>query len=239
MGVAQSDAQQNAYLGTGKFEGQKFDKLRSLFSVHAEPFQIVVGKDSGINSWDDLKGKRVNIGNAGSGQRATFEELMAANGVDGSFFGAVAELTSTEQSTALCEGKIDAFGFTVGVPNAGVAQATDGCGARIIPLEGPNIDKLVADNAYYSKVSIPKGTYATTTADVPTFGVTATIVTSADADEDTVYQVVKAVFDNLDEFRRLHASFAGLDAQRMIKDGLSAPLHPGALKYLKEKGLIN
>jgi TRAP transporter TAXI family solute receptor len=236
MGVAQSDWQQHAYKGTSKFEGQKFDKLRAMFSVYPEPFQIIVGKDSGINRWDDLKGKRVNIGNPDSGQRGTFEELMAAYGIDGSFFGQVSELTSTEQTGALCDGKIDAFGYTVGVPNAGVAQATDGCGARIIALDGPVIDKLVADNAFYVKVTIPKGTYASTTADVPTFGAIATIVTSADEDEDTVYQVVKAVFENIDEFRRLHPAFANLDPQKMIKDGIQAPLHPGAIKYYREKG---
>lgn len=239
MGVAQSDWQQHAYNGTSKFEGQKFDKLRAMFSVYPEPFQVIVGKDSGIDGWDGLKGKRVNIGNPDSGQRGTFEELMAAYGVDGSYFGQVTELTSTEQTGALCDGKIDAFGYTVGVPNAGVAQATDGCGARIIPLEGAVIDKLVADNSYYVKVTIPKGTYASTVADVPTFGAIATIVTSADADEDTVYQVVKAVFENLDEFRRLHPAFAGLDPQKMIKDGIQVPLHPGAAKYYKEKGWMN
>jgi TRAP transporter TAXI family solute receptor len=104
IGVAQSDVQQHAYTGSGKFEGKKFDKNRALFSVHAEPFQILVGKDSKINSWADLAGKRVNIGNPGSGQRGTFEALMLAHKIDGSFFGNVTELTSTEQSKALCDG---------------------------------------------------------------------------------------------------------------------------------------
>lgn len=238
MGVSQSDWLQHAYKGTSKYEGQKFDKVRAMFSVHAEPFQIIVGKDSGINGWDDLRGKRVSIGNPGSGTRGTFEELMDAQKVDGSFFGQVLELTSTEQSNALCDGNIDAFAFTVGVPNAGVAQATDGCGARIMPLTGPVIDKFISEYTYYSRIDIPQGTYATTAADVPTFGVTATLVTSADVDEDTVYRVVRAVFDNIDEFRKLHPSFAHLDPARMTRDGLSAPLHPGAAKYYREKGWI-
>lgn len=238
LGVAQSDVQQHAYQGTGKFEGQKFDKTRTLFSVHAEPFQILVGKDSGINSWADLAGKHINIGNPGSGQRGTFEALMLAYNVDGSFFGKVSELTSTEQSKALCDGRIDAYGYTVGVPNAGVAQATDGCEARIITLKGKPIDRLVADNPYYAYANIAKGTYTTTTKDIHTFGVMATIVASADASEDTVYEVVRAVFENLAEFRKLHPAFAHLDEKKMISDGLSAPLHPGAAKYYKEKNWI-
>ena len=238
IGVAQSDVQLHAYRGTGKFEGRKFDKVRALFSVHAEPFQIIVGKNSGINSWADLKGKRVNIGNPGSGQRGTFEALMLAYNIDGSYFGSVTELTSTEQSKALCDGNIDAYGYTVGVPNAGVAQAADGCGARIITLNGKTVDRLVADNPYYAYSKIKKGTYTTISKDVNTFGVMATIVASADTDNNTVYEIVRAVFENLADFRKLHPAFKNLDEKKMISDGLSAPLHPGAVKYYKEKGWI-
>lgn len=236
FGVAQSDWQYHAYNGTSKFEGAKFDKLRAVFSVHPEPFQILAGKDSGIKGWDDLKGKRVNIGNPGSGQRGTFEVLMKAHGVDKSWFGQATELTSTEQSGALCDGNIDAYGYTVGVPNAGVAQAADGCGAYIVDLQTDQVKKLVADRPYYAWATIPKGTYSTTSKDVTTFGVKATFVTSADVPDDVVYEVVRAVFENIDDFRKLHPAFAHLDPAKMIKDGLSAPLHPGAVKYYKEKG---
>ena len=238
IGVAQSDVQQHAFEGTDKFEGNKFEKIRSLFSVHAEPFQILVSKNSGINSWADLAGKRVNIGNPGSGQRGTFEALMLAYNVDGSYFGKVSELSSSEQSKALCAGEIDAYGYTVGVPNAGVAEAANGCGARIITLQGKTVDRLVADHPFYAYSNIPKGTYKTITKDVGTFGVMATIVASSDTSDDTVYQVVRAVFENLDDFRKQHPAFAKLVEKKMITDGLSAPLHPGAAKYYKEKGWI-
>lgn len=238
LGVAQSDVQLQALEGTGKFEGQKFEKVRALFSVHAEPFQILVGKDSGINSWAGLAGKRVNIGNPGSGQRGTFEALMLAHNIDGSYFGDVTELNSSEQSKALCDGSIDAYGYTVGVPNEGVRQAADGCGARIIPLQDKTIARLVADNPYYAYSTIAKGTYTTITEDVNTFGVMATIVASADTSEDKVYEIVRAVFENLAEFRKLHPAFANLDEKKMISNGLSAPIHAGALKYYKEKGWV-
>ena len=208
-----------------------------MFSVHPEPYHIIVGKDSGINSWGDLKGKRFNIGNPGSGQRGTTEVLMNGYGTKVSDFKLATELTSTEQSKALCDGKIDAYGYTVGVPNAGVAVATDGCGARIINLNGAVEKKLVSANPFYAFATIPKGTYKSTAADVTTFGVMATFVTSADVSDQVVYEVTRAALENIADFRKLHPAFRNLDPKRMMKDGLSAPLHNGAAKYYKEKGM--
>ena len=236
FGVAQSDWQFHASNGSSKWKGKKQGKLRAVFSVHPEPFHIIVGKNSGIKRWNDLKGKRVNIGNPGSGQRGTMEVLMAARGIAASDFKVATELTSSAQSTALCDGKIDAYGYTVGVPNAGVSVATDGCGASIINLNGSAEKGLVNANPFYAFATIPAGTYATTKSDVTTFGVKATFVSSADVAEDVVYEVVRAVFENIEDFRKLHPAFANLSHEQMISDGLSAPLHAGALKYYKEKG---
>ncbi len=236
FGIAQSDWQHHAYYGTGKFAGKRFEQLRAVFSMHPEPFHIIVGKNTGIKSWADLKGKRVNIGNPGSGQRGTMEVLMTAHGTSKDDFQLATELTSTEQSKALCDQKIDAFGYTVGVPNAGVALATDGCAAKIINLSGPVEERLVNNNPFYTFITIPKGKYKTTDSAVITFGVTATVVTRADQPDEIVYEVVRSVFENIDDFRALHPAFSSLDPAPMIKDGLSAPLHPGAVKYYKEKG---
>ena len=236
FGIAQSDWQYHAYNGSSKYKGNAFKKLRAVFSVHPEPYQIIVGKGTGIKSWADLKGKRFNIGNPGSGQRGTTEVLMEKYGTKKSDFKIATELTSTEQSKALCDGKIDAYGYTVGVPNAGVSIATDGCGAKIINLMTSVEKGLVDANPFYAFATIPKGTYKTTDADVTTFGVMATFVTSADVKEKVVYEVVRAVFENLDDFRKLHPAFKNLDPKKMIKNALSAPLHPGAVKYYKEKG---
>jgi len=236
FGVAQSDWQFHAYNGSSKYKGKAFKKLRAVFSVHPEPYHIIVGKGSGIKSWADLKGKRFNIGNPGSGQRGTTEVLMDKYGTKKSDFKIATELTSTEQSKALCDGKIDAYGYTVGVPNAGVSMATDGCGARIINLKTSVEKGLVNNNPFYAFATIPKGTYKTTVSDVTTFGVMATFVTSADVPERVVYEVTRAVFENLGDFRKLHPAFKNLDPKLMIKNALSAPLHPGAAKYYKEKG---
>ncbi len=238
FGVAQSDWQYHAYNGSDRYKGKAFKKIRAIFSVHPEPIQIIVAKGSGIKSWGDLKGKRVNIGNPGSGQRGTMDFLMKAHGWDKSAFKLATELTSTEQTKALCDGKIDAIFYTVGVPNSGVSIATDGCDAKIIDFTTDVAKKIVKERPYYTWATIPKGTYKTTDKNVTTFGPITTFITTADVPENVVYEVVRAVFENLDDFKKLHPAFKNLNPKNMIKDGLSAPLHPGALKYYKEKGLM-
>jgi TRAP transporter TAXI family solute receptor len=238
MGVAQSDWQFHAYNGSSQFEGDKFDKERAVFSVHAEPFNVIARADSGIESFDDLKGKRVNIGNPGSGQRATMEVVLDAKGWTLDDFALASELKPAEQAAALGDNKVDAIIYTVGHPNGSIQEAVSTVDAQLVPVEGEAIDKLVADNPFYAYSTIPGGMYKGTDADVKTFGVKATFVTSADVDDEVVYEVVKAVFDNFDRFKKLHPAFENLKEEEMIKDGLSAPLHDGAAKYYKERGWI-
>jgi len=238
MGVAQSDWQYHAYNGTSEFEGKQVDNLRAVFSVHSEPFTVVARADSGIESFDDLFGKRVNVGNPGSGQRATMEVVLNAMGKSMDDFALASELKPAEQSAALGDNKVDAIIYTVGHPNGSIQEATSTVDAVIVPVTGPAIDKLVEDNPYYAKAVIPGGMYSGTPDDVETFGVKATFVTSADVPDDVVYEVVKAVFDNFDRFKGLHPAFANLNEEEMISAGLSAPLHPGAEKYYRERGWI-
>ncbi len=236
MGVAQSDWQFHAYNGSSQFEGDKFDKERAVFSVHAEPFTVIARADAGIDSFDDLKGKRVNVGNPGSGQLATMEVVLNAKGWTMDDFALASELKPAEQAAALGDNKVDAIVYTVGHPNGSIQEAVSTVDAKLVPVEGEAIDKLVADNPFYAYATIPGGMYKGTDEDVKTFGVKATFVTSADVDDDVVYEVVKAVFDNFDRFKKLHPAFENLKEEEMIKDGLSAPLHDGAVKYYKERG---
>ena len=238
MGVAQSDWQYHAYNGTApkQFPDGAFKELRAVFSVHPEPFTVVARADSGIKSFDDLKGKRVNVGNPGSGQRGTMEVVMDKMGWKMSDFALASELKSSEQSAALCDGKVDAIVFTVGHPNGSIKEATTSCDSRIVNANNAVIKKLAADNAYYAMATIPGGMYKGTDNDVETFGVGATFVSSTKTDADTVYQIVKAVFDNMKRFRKMHPAFGHLEESKMIVDNLSAPLHEGALRYYKEKG---
>ncbi|MDN5788899.1 TAXI family TRAP transporter solute-binding subunit [Pseudorhodobacter sp.] len=236
MGVAQSDVQYNAYNGVADFEGKKFDKERAVFSVHGELLTLVARKDANIATFDDLKGKRVNVGNPGSGSAATMAVVLAAKGWSNADFSLASELKPAEQAAALGDNKVDAISYVVGHPNGSIQEATSTVEANMVTVDGPVIDKLVADNPYYAKGVIPGGMYPGSPDDTQTFGVKATFVTSADVPDEVVYEVVKAVFDNFDRFKGLHPAFANLKPEEMIKDGLSAPLHPGAIKYYKERG---
>ncbi|MEQ8898058.1 MAG: TAXI family TRAP transporter solute-binding subunit [Roseovarius sp.] len=238
MGVAQSDWQYHAYNGSSEFEGKQVEKLRAVFSVHGEPFTVVARSDAGADSFDDLFGKRVNVGNPGSGQRATMDVVLNAMGKSTEDFVLASELKPAEQSAALGDNKVDAIVYTVGHPNGSIQEATSTVEAKILPVTGEAIDTLVDENPYYAKATIPGGMYAGTDEDVETFGVKATFVTSADVPEDVVYTVVQAVFENFDRFKGLHPAFGTLKEEDMIAAGLSAPLHPGAEKYYRERGWI-
>ncbi|MBU0588470.1 MAG: TAXI family TRAP transporter solute-binding subunit [Gammaproteobacteria bacterium] len=237
FGMAQSDVQYNASKGQQMFQKDgAFSDLRAVFSVHPEPFTVLARKEANISKFSDLKGKRVNIGNPGSGTRAAMDQLLTAMGWKASDFSLAAELKADEHGPALCDNKIDAFFYGVGHPSANIQDPIVTCGAKLVPLTGPAVDKLVADAPYYAKVDIPGGLYAGNPNPTPTYGVLATLVTSVKVPDATVYELVKAVFENFDDFKKLHPAFAHLDPKKMVKDGLSAPLHPGAVKYYKEKG---
>jgi hypothetical protein len=240
FGVAQSDVQFNAYNGEDKFKDQGANpKLRSVFSIHPEPFTVVARADSGIKTFEDLKGKRVNVGNPGSGQRATMEVLMNQMGWTMDDFSLVSELQANEQSQALCDNNIDAMIYTVGHPNGSIKEATTACDSVLVTVDNDAVEQLVADKPFYRVATIPGGMYRGSDNDTKTFGVGATLVTSADVPDEVVYVLTKSVFENMDQFRSLHPAFANLDPKQMSQDGLSAPLHPGAEKYYREAGLLN
>jgi uncharacterized protein len=237
LGFAQSDVQYNAFKGVGQFkDGGAYGDLRAVFSVHPEPFTVLARKEVNAKSLNDLKGKRFNVGNPGSGTRASMEELLAAMGWKLTDFSLASELKADEHGPALCDGKIDGFFYGVGHPSANIQDPTTSCGAQLVSITGPAVDKLVADKPYYAKATIPGGLYPNNPNPATTYGVLATVVASSKASPETVYNVVKAVFDNFDEFKKLHPALANLKPESMIKDGLSAPLHDGAVKYYKEKG---
>ncbi len=239
FGVAQSDWQYHAYHGSSKFkDAGAFEKLRAVFSVHPEPISVLARKDSGIKSIDDLVGKRVNIGNPGSGTEATWGVVWSAMGHSNDDLALVSQLKSSETPSALCDNKIDAFFWAVGNPAALNTEAATTCDVVFASVNNAAVKKLIADNPYYAPAAIPGGMYRGNPNDIPTFGVGATFVTSADVPDGVVYVVAKAVMSNLDNFRKLHPAFAHLDAKSMVKNGLSAPLHPGAAKAYKELGLM-
>ena len=240
LGIAQSDWQHHAYLGSApeKFGAKPIQGLRALFSVHAEPFTVVARKDSSIRVFEDLRNRRVNIGNPGSGQRATLELVMREMGWDMSAFSAVSELKSAEQSSALCAGQVDAIVFTVGHPNGSITEATTGCSSVLVSVWNPSIEHLVTDRDYYSRAVIPGGTYKGNPDDVVTFGVGATVVTHERLDPDVAFGIVSAVFDNLGRFKKMHPAFNHLNPLKMIENN-SAPFHEGAARYYRQRGWIS
>ncbi|KPJ78750.1 MAG: C4-dicarboxylate ABC transporter substrate-binding protein [Deltaproteobacteria bacterium SG8_13] len=238
FGVVQSDRQYQAIKGLAEWEGNPQDDLRACFSIHPESITLVAAVDSGIQSFNDLKGKRVNIGNPGSGQRQNSIDAIEAAGMNIDSDMIAEGIKAAEAPGLLQDGRIDAFFYTVGHPSGAIKEATAGARkVRFIPIT--QVDTLLQQYPYYAKASIPVAQYpgAENKEDVQTFGVKATFVTSAKVPEEVVYAIVKEVFDNFDTFTKLHPAYAGLTKQNML-EGLSAPLHPGAEKYYKEAGLM-
>lgn len=238
LGATQSDVQYNAVKGLTQFKDGAHGDLRAVFSLHPEPFTVLARKDANIRTFADFKGRKFNVGNPGSGTRASMEELLAAMGWKLGDFSLASELKADEHGAALCDGKIDGFFYGVGHPSANIQDPTTSCGAKLVSLTGSVIDKLIKDKPYYAYATIPGGLYSNNAADTKTYGVLATMVSSSRVPADTVYAVVKGVFDNFDEFKKLHPALAILSAEHMIKDGLSAPLHEGAIRYYREKGWL-
>jgi len=240
FGVVQSDRQYQAINGLAEWEDKgKQEDLRAVFSVHPESITLVAATDAGIEKIEDLKGKRVNIGNPGSGQRQNSIDALTAVGIDYQKDITAESVKAAEAPGLLQDGRIDAFFYTVGHPSGAIKEATAGARkVQFVPVVGPGIDKLIADNPYYAKATVPVKLYpgAQNNEDVETFGVKATFVTSAKVPDEVVYAITKEVFDNFEDFKKLHPAYAMLTKENML-EGLSAPLHPGALKYYKEAGL--
>ena len=237
LGIAQSDLLYYAYTGTSIFSDAGADKkLRVLMSLHSEPFTIVARNDAKINSFDDLKGKKIYMGVEGSGMRATMEELISKKGLNIKKFAKAVDIKSSEQSKALCDGKIDALIYAGGHPNGAIQEVTSSCPTHLVSLSDKDIDLMVKANPFYVSATIPAGMYNGVNKDIKTFGVRAVLVSSVEEEEEVVYETVKAIFDNLDNFKTLHPVFATLNAQDMATGGNLAPFHVGAEKYYREKG---
>ena len=238
FGMAQSDVQYQALKGEASFKDKAYPELRAVYSVHPEPFTVVARKEANVAKFEDFKGKRFNVGNPGSGTRASMDQLLGVMGWKLSDFSLASQLKADEHGPALSDNKIDGIFYAVGHPSANIQDPTTTCGAKLVSLKGPAVEKLVKDFPYFAKATIPGGMYAGNPQATETYGVMATLVTSAKAPDDVVYALVKATFDNFDEFKKLHPAFANLDPAKMVTNGNSAPLHPGAAKYYKEKGWL-
>ena len=241
FGIAQSDRQYQAYEGLAEWEKMGPQReLRSVFSIHPESITLVATQKSNINDVSDLGGKTVNIGNPGSGQLQNARDILGAFGIDENDDLHAEHVKAVEAPGLMQDERIDAFFYTVGHPSGNIKEATSGrIKVKLIPIQGENIDSLLHEKSYYDYSVIPKKHYPYTTNknDIPTIGVKATLITSKSTPNDVVYAITKEVFDNFEDFKSLHPAYETITKERMLK-GLSAPIHPGALKYYQEKDLV-
>jgi len=241
FGIVQSDRQYQAVNGLAEWRGRPQKYLRAVFCIYPESVTLVAAADSGIRRVNGLKGKRVNIGSPDSGQRQNALDVLAAMGI-GKKDIKVEGVRAAEAPALLQKGRIDAFFYTVGHPNAAFREATAGVRkVHIVPISGPDIANLIRKKPYYAKSVVPVKKFypaATNGEDtIETFDVKATLVTSAKVPDDVVYAITKEIFDNFETFKTLHPAYEVLDKKKMLED-LSAQIHPGAMRYYKEAGLI-
>lgn len=237
FGIVQSDIVYQASKGEGAFKDAKFPKLRSVMAIYPELLTLVTKKDANINKLLDIKDKRINLGNSGSGNETTALALFEASGIDKNDLKQIGTFSASEMPDALKNNKIDGYFYMVGHPTANIKDAANSTDIKIIPIDNNILENLIDKYPYFTKGLIQAGTYRGQENDIPTFGVKAVLVTNENVNEHTVYLLVKAILENFDEFKKLHPAYENLTKESLL-NGLAAPLHDGAKKYFEEVGLI-
>jgi TRAP transporter TAXI family solute receptor len=222
----------------GPFAAGPDPKLRLLIALYPEAFTVIARADSGIRSFEDLRDRRIGIGMSGAGYTFTRDVVLKYYGWTISAPDRLLELGQAEQDQALCSNKVDAIIFEAGHPSGLAQEATTGCRARLVPVAGPPIERLLKAHPYYTASFIPGGLYPSNPDNVPTFGSKAVLVTSSNQPDALAYGIVKAVLENIADFRRLHPALATLDVRQMVPSEAVMPIHPGALRYFREAGLV-
>lgn len=238
LGIAEAGQLQDAINGQGQFI-EPFTELRTLFSLYTEYITVVVRNNSGVEYFDDLRGKRINIGPLGSSQRVTLQLLMQARGWGLKDFEEVHQLEPAQQAQALCDGRIDATLYVVGHPSGAIKEALRDCDSRLLALSAADVATLAEQNPHYRSERLNGAYYSAGLSDIDTAGVRATLISRSDLPEQDAYAIVKALFERLPSFRRMHPAFQALEASAMVEGPLAAPMHPGALRYFREVGLIH
>jgi uncharacterized protein len=239
IGIVPSDVLADAVTGRGRFASRApATDLRFLFAGHADIFTIVARQGSGVRTVADLRGQRIGIGSPGSRQRAQMERVMAVLGLTRNDFAEVRELSPAEQNRAFCANELDAIVYSVGHPNGLIRHATLTCHGKLVAVSGADIERMLSEYKEYERAAIPGGTYPGNPEDVHTFGVRAVVVTTARTPETVTYEITRAVFDNFDDFRRLHPAFEALSVGKAIHAAGRAPVHAGAARYYRELGWL-
>lgn len=237
FGTVQNDVMDYAFNGTDMFAGEKLSNIATIGTLYPEVIQIAVSENSGINSIYDFKGKRISVGDAGSGVEFNAKQIMEGYGLT---FNDIkkSNLSFKESAEAIQNGTLDGCIITAGVPNAALQELAFSAGLKLIPVSGNEAATVMDKYGYYTATTIPGGTYKGSDEDVPALAIKATLAVSASLDEDTVYEMTKALFENLQELGNAHAKGKEVSAASAVT-GVSVPFHPGAVKYYKEIGLMN
>lgn len=239
LGLTQTDLAYGAFRGEGPFAATGSDQeLRTVIALHRESFTVIARADSAIRNFEDLRGRRVGIGKSGAGYTFTRDVVLDYYGWTISDSDRALELGPTEQSETLCDNRVDAIIFEAAHPDGLTQEATSGCRARLVRVAGRPIDRLLAAHPYYVASVIPGGMYEGSPDDTPTFGTQTVLLTSSRQPDALVYSVTKAVLDDFAEFRRLHPALSMLAKEDMVPSEAVLPIHPGALRYYREAGLL-
>lgn len=238
LALAQSDVVYQAYNGVIRpvFEDNPVESLRTMMGLHAEPLHLVCSADAGVETIDDIRGLRVNIGNPGSGIRFTTEQALEALGISQDEFQAEG-LTGPESVDFLRDDRIDCLFYTIGIGGAAMMDVSETMDVTFVELAGPELESLVDEFPYYAFTTIPAGTYRGQDDDITVFGVKALFVTTTNLSEEHAYNIVTAILDNIDQFRDTHPALAFLEAEDFLT-GLGAPLHPGAEQAYRDAGML-
>ncbi len=235
--IAQSDVIFKAVKASNKHKNTPTKKIKSIMAIYPELLTLVTRKDANIKRLLDIKDKRINLGNEGSGNEATAMVLLNHSNIKKNDLKFAGVYEAAEMPEALKKNKIDGYFYMVGHPTANVKDAANSVDIRLIPLDGPVVDKLVKEHPYFTKEIIPKNTYRGNEKAIKTFGVKAVLITSSEVSNKAVYTITRAILENFELFRKLHPTYSNITKKSLL-EGLSAPLHKGARKYYKEAGLL-
>ena len=233
IAIVQNDVMYYAHKGIDLFDGEVVEGFSAMAGCYAEVVQIVSKGD--INSIADLKGKRVSVGDIGSGCEFNARQILEAYGMTFDDI-EVNNLSFGDSATALKDDKIDAFFCVAGAPTTAIVELATTNEIKLLEVDDEHAAKLIEKYPFYTKYDVPGGSYKGIDSDVQTVAVVATFIVSDDLSEDLVYKMTKALFENSDEIANAHPKGAELDPEYSVS-GISIPIHPGALKYYKEIGV--
>lgn len=228
-----------AYRGIGEFEAYGANpKLRSMSVLYSQPLSVIVKQDSDVKTFLDIVGKRINIGNLGSGKRELAEMMLELMRWTSKDFAEVHELNTSRMGKAFCEDKVDVLIEAIGIPSKFLDDMINGCKGRFVDIPKNVVDAVRLKGPYYEPGVIPAKLYPIHKKDVQTFNVNVVLVSSTDTSAETIYTITKTMFEKFPLLQKTHAVFANMTPKSMVEQAEYIPFHEGALRYYRESNLL-